>query len=297
MSKKKRSKQQWKKMMFPWLLLMPSLLLLLFVLGGPVIGTIFLSFTNWDGIQSPSFIGIDNFIKLIQDKVFYISLVNNLKWMAVFLTVPVLMALIVSLLISKVTKGKLFYRIVTFIPYVLSTVVTAKLWSLIYNPFSGINVLLKDWGLENLAQSWLGNPDIALFAVAFADLWHFWGFLVVIFLMGLQQLDHSIEEAALVEGASSWRIFWHVKLPQLRPSLILIYMLLIIWSFAAFDYVFVMTQGGPGNSTELLATYMYNLAIYNYQPGYASAVALTMGLFALLVIMGFRFVQKKGWDV
>ena len=297
MSKKKRSKQQWKKTMFPWLLLAPSLLLLLFVLGGPVVGTIFLSFTNWDGIQAPSFNGIDNFVRLIQDKVFYIALVNNLKWMAVFLTVPVIMALIVSLLISKVTRGKLFYRIVTFIPYVLSTVVTAKLWSLIYNPFSGINVLLKDWGLENLAQSWLGNPDIALFAVAFADLWHFWGFLVVIFLMGLQQLDHSIEEAAIVEGANSFRVFWHVKLPQLRPSLILIYMLLIIWSFAAFDYVFVMTQGGPGNSTELLATYMYNLSIYNYQPGYGSAVALTMGLFAFLVIMGFRFVQKKGWDV
>ncbi|WP_217587264.1 carbohydrate ABC transporter permease [Lentibacillus saliphilus] len=297
MSVAKHSKQHWKKSLFPWLLLAPSLLLLLFVVGGPIIGTIFLSFTDWDGIKAPSFVGLENFSRLIHDKTFYIALANNIKWMAIFLTIPVIMALIVALLISKIARGKLFYRTVTFIPYILSTVVTAKLWSLIYNPFSGVNTALEDWGLDFLAQSWIGDSAIALFSVAFADLWHFWGFLVVLFLMGMQQLDKSIEEAAVVEGAGRLRVFWHVTLPQLRPTLVLIYMLLIIWSFAAFDYVYIMTQGGPGKSTELLATYMYDLAIYNYQPGYASTVALTMGLFAGLVIIGFRFIQKKGWDV
>src|SRR5699024_1337469 len=129
-----QQKGRWRKRLFPWLLLAPSLILLLFVIGGPIIGTLFLALTDWDGIKTPSFIGIDNFTRLLQDKIFYAALWNNIKWMLIFLTVPVIMALVASMLISKVLRGKLFYRTVTFIPYILSTIVTAKLWSLIYNP-------------------------------------------------------------------------------------------------------------------------------------------------------------------
>ncbi|WHY74535.1 carbohydrate ABC transporter permease [Fictibacillus enclensis] len=292
-----KNKKPWKKTLLPWLMLTPALLLLLLVVGGPIAGTLLLSFTNWDGIGSADFIGLQNFVQLIQDKRFYAAMFNNAKWMVFFLTVPVFIGLGIALLVSKVKFGQTFYRVMVFLPYIIATVVTAKIWLGIYNPYVGINVLLKNWGLESLALSWLGDGKIALLAVAVADGWHFFGFLVVLFLIALQQLDKSLEEAAKVEGANKIQIFWHVTLPQLRPTLALVYMLLIIWSFAAFDYVFVMTQGGPGDASELLATYMYKLAIYGQQPGYASAVALTMGIFSLLVILGFGSLKKKGWDV
>lgn len=275
----------------------PALLILLFIVGIPLIGTALLSLTDWNGFSTANFIGLKNYYNLFSDKVFWSALINNLTWMLVFLTLPVLLAFAVSLWIRGINKGKLFYRVVSFLPYILSTIVTAKLWALIYNPFSGINVKFQEWGLDFLALSWLGDGSIALFAVAFADLWHFWGFLVVLLLGGMQQLDQSLEEAAQVEGASKFRILWHVILPQLRPTIVLIYMLLVIWSFAAFDYVFVMTSGGPGNATELLSTYMYDLAIYSQQPGYASAVAFVMGIFAIIVIAGFSVLRKRGWDV
>lgn len=293
----RRRKAKWQKALLPWLLLSPTIALLLLVVGGPIVGTIWLSFTNWNGIAPPEFVGVQNFVAMLQDQVFYKALWNNAKWMIFFLTVPVILGLSIALLISRVKRGKMFYRTVVFLPYIVATVVTAKIWLWIYNPFSGINVKLKEWGLEQFALSWLGDVKTALYAVAAADGWHFFGFLVVLFLVALQQLDKNLEEAAKVEGANRLQILWHVILPQIRPTIVLNYMLIIIWSFAAFDYVFVMTQGGPGNASELLATYMYKLAIYGQQPGYASAVALTMGVFSLLVIVGFGYLKKKGWDV
>jgi len=283
--------------LLPWLLLSPTLVLLTLVISGPLVGTLLLALTDWNGIHPPNFIGADNFVKLVHDPVFYKSLGNNIKWMLFFLIVPVIMGLFVALWVSRVGRGQMLYRSLLFMPYIVSTVVTAKIWLGLYNPYFGINTVLEKWGLGFLARSWLGDTSIALYAVAVADTWHFWGFLVVLFLMALHQLNRSLEEAAIVDGANKIRIFWHIVLPQLRPTIVLVYMLLIIWSFAAFDYVFVMTQGGPGNATELIATYMYKLAIYNQEPGYASAIALTMGIFSLIVILGFGFIKKKGWDV
>ncbi|NGP45701.1 sugar ABC transporter permease [Bacillaceae bacterium SIJ1] len=292
-----KEKQKWSRQLLPWLLLSPTIVLMTLVVAGPIVGTIWLSFTDWNGIADPNFIGFENFLQLVQDQHFYAALVNNVKWMIFFLTVPVIVALAVALLISKVQAGKTFYRMMIFIPYIVATVVTAKIWLLMYNPYVGLNTILEEWGLNFLALSWLGDERVALIAVALADGWHFYGFLVVLLMIALQQLDKSLEEAARVEGANKLQIFFHVTLPQLRPTLVMIYMLLIIWSFAAFDYVYVMTQGGPGNASELLATYMYDLAMYGQEPGYASTVALTMGLFSIVVITGFGILKKKGWDV
>lgn len=292
-----RKKSVWKSKLLPWMLLFPTLLLLSLVIIGPLLGVFVFSLTDWDGLRSPTFIGLGNYAALFHDEVFTAALLNNVKWILFFLTIPAIFSLLVALWISRITRGQMLYRSLIFIPYIVSTIVTAKIWLLIYNPFFGINVKLKEWGLDFLAKSWVGDAKIALFSVAMADAWHFWGFLVVLFLVALQQMDRSIEEAATVDGASKLRIFWHVTLPQLRPTLVMNYMLLIIWSFAAFDYVYVMTNGGPGRATELLATHMYKLSIYSQQSGYASAIAMTMGVFSLIVIMGFGFIKKKGWDV
>jgi raffinose/stachyose/melibiose transport system permease protein len=297
MMEKRKTSRKWYRIVYPWLLLTPSFLLLLLVISGPVAGTVWLSLTDWNGIAKPNFIGFANFAKLLSDKVYYASLLNTFKWMIVFLTVPILVSLLIAVWLSKIVKGQMLYRALIFIPYIISTVVTAKIWQWIYNPYVGINFILERWGLDSLALLWLGDQRTALYAVAFADGWHGLGFNIVLFLVALHQTDKSYEEAGKVEGASNFQIFWHIILPQLRPTITLIYMLTMIWSFAAFDYVYIMTQGGPGNASELIATYMYKMAIYNYQPGFASAVAMTMGLFSVIVIIGFGYLRKKGWDV
>ncbi|QGH36244.1 ABC transporter permease subunit [Gracilibacillus salitolerans] len=208
----------WKQRLLPWILLSPTILILSLVVGAPIIGTIALAFTDWNGIADPNFIGFDNFIRLFQDDIFYTALLKNFKWLVFFLTIPVFFGLIIAVFISRIQFGKTFYRMVIFLPYIIATVVTAKIWLWLYNPFVGINTFFEDVGLEQFALSWLGNSDIVLYAVALADGWHFVGFLVVLFLVGLQQTDQTLEEAAKVEGANQFRIFWHVVLPQLRPT-------------------------------------------------------------------------------
>ncbi len=291
------TKTRLRKTILPWICLSPALTLILFVLGFPIVVTLGLAFTNWDGIAPPEFSGLQNFRQLFQDRGFLRAFVNNFKWNAYYLTIPVIASLLVALVISRLKRGRQVVRTVVFLPYILSAVVTGKIWMWIYNPYIGINVKLEQWGWDFLALDWIANPNLTLFSVAVADSWQFFGFLVVIFLVGLQHNDKQLEEAAKVEGANSLQIFWHVILPQLRPTLMLVYMLLIVWSVATFRYVWVMTQGGPGHASELLATYMYKVALYEQRFGYACAVALTMGLMSLLIVVGFRYIRKKGWEI
>jgi raffinose/stachyose/melibiose transport system permease protein len=285
-----------KRKALPWLLVAPALILSIFVVGAPTIGTLAISLTDWDGFSKPAFIGIQNYKDLVHDANFYMALLNNFKWMIYFITIPIIFALIVAVSVSKVKKGQMFFRSTFFIPNVVSTIVTAKIWSLIYNPFYGINSILQKIGIQNLPM-YLGNTSIALFAVAFVDSWRYWGFLMVLFLTALQQTDKSLEEAAMIDGASRFRLFWNITLPQIRPTVMLMLMMTMIWSFGAFDYVFVMTGGGPGHSTELIATYMYKLALQNQQPGYASTIALAMALFSAAIMITFGILKKRGWEI
>lgn len=284
------------KSLIPWAFVAPALLLSAFVILAPVIGTLALSTTDWDGFSKLNFIGFENYKTLITDNVFWMSLINNFKWMAYFLTVPVICALIVAVVVSKTKVGQMFFRSAFFMPYVVSSIVTSKIWSLIYSPFNGVNSVLDAIGIKFMPD-YLGNQSLALFSVAFVDSWRFWGFLLVLFLTALQQTDKSLEEAATIDGASEIKAFWHVILPQIRPTITMMIMLIMIWSFGAFEYVFLMTGGGPGRSTELIGTYMYKLALQNQAPGYASTIALAMAIFSFVIMGVFSLLKKKGWEI
>mgnify|MGYP000867407552 CR=1 FL=1 len=292
----KKGRRHFRKKMLPWLFLAPVIILNVLVVTGPTIGTLILSLTDWDGIRPPRFIGLANYAGLVRDPNFYAALINNFKWLALFCTVPIAFGLIVAVVVSRIKRGQMLYRTVYFLPYIVSTVVSAEIWNLIYNPFFGIDTILSKWGMAH-PPMWLGDTHIALFSVALVDGWRYWGFLMVLFLAALHQTDKAQEEAATVEGAGKLQIFWHVILPQMRPTVMLILMLTMIWSFAAFDYVYVMTGGGPGNATELIATYMYKEAMQSQAPGYASTIALAMALFSFIIIAGFGILKKRGWDI
>ena len=278
-----------------WIMILPALILNILVMGGPIVGTLAISLTNWDGMRPPKFIGLANFQKLVGDSGFFWAVLNNIRWTVFFVTVPIIFALIMAGILSKIKRGQMVYRVLFFLPYIAMSVVIAKMWSLIFNPFSGIATVLEKIGIQ--APMFLGDPDIALYSVAFVDASRYWIFLMIMFLTAFFQLDKSLEEAATIDGANRVQRFLYVVIPQIRPTLVTIISLTFIWSFTAFDFVFLMTGGGPGNATELVSTYMYRLAMSSHQPGYASAISLVMVLFSAAYLLIMELLRKRGWEI
>lgn len=297
-SREKRlmSSTERRKERLAWCMILPAVVLNILIMGGPIIGTLGVAMTDWDGVRKANFIGLKNFIKLFGDSHFLWAAVNNLKWAVYFVTVPVIFALIVAGILRKIKKGQMVYRTIFFLPYIVTSVVVAKIWSLIYSPFYGISAWLYDIGIKNPPR-FLADPKIALFSVAFTDSWRYWAFLMVLFLTAFQQVDKSLEEAAMIDGANRVQVFLHVTIPQIRPTLVMILTLTTIWSVTAFDFVYLMTGGGPGSSTELVSTYMYRLATQNQQQGYASAISLVMILFSIIFMSVMGLLRKKGWEI
>lgn len=239
--KMRKPNRNLKKKALPWLLVSPALILSIFVVGAPTIGTLAISLTNWDGFNKSGFIGIQNYKDLLHDSNFYMALANNFKWMIYFMTIPIIFALIIAVSVSKVKKGQMFLRSGFFIPNVVSIIVTAKIWSLIYNPFFGINSLLEKLGIHNLPM-YLGNTSIALFSVAFVDSWRYWGFLMVLFLTALQQTDKSLEEAAMIDGCTEMQVFWKIMFPLAKPAFLTVDLLVVLWTWNEFFFANAFIQ-------------------------------------------------------
>ena len=152
-------------------------------------------------------------------------------------------------------------------------------------------------GIPGLDIAFLGNSSTALLTIAFVDNWHFWGFLVVLYLAAMHAVDPELYEAARIEGANRWHEFWHVTLPGIRPTLVFTLLMIMIWSFLVFDYIYLLTGGGPAHSSEVLATLTYSTAFYSLRVGYATAIALTMTLFSAIFIGMFVLLRRLGWEI
>lgn len=289
-----------RRYILPWLFLAPLLLLSLIVHLVPAVATVGASFTDWSGFGSANFVGLENFARILSDRVYLKALTNNLIWTAIFLTVPVAMGLFGAALLSPVKRFQMVYRIAFFIPYTLAAVISAQIWKGILHPIVGISPWLASLlGNDALRVNFLGNPQTALYTIAFVDNWHFWGFLVVLYLTAMQNIDPELYEAARIEGANRRQEFWFVTFPGIRPTFVFTIMMLIIWSFLVFDYIFVLTDplGGPAYSTEVLATFAYTKGFRNFDVGYATAVSMTMVLITLLVSIVFTNLRRRGWDI
>jgi raffinose/stachyose/melibiose transport system permease protein len=256
----------------------------------PTLRTIGLSFTNWNGLATKDFIGLANYAELFRDANFYGAFANNLQWMAIFLTVPILLALVVGYTLSMLKSGRMFFRTAFFLPYVISAAIAGKIFVVLYNPYFGINGLFHALGLDYLARDWLA-PANALVSVAIVDLWHWWGFLLVIFLSALQQIDPMLYESAKVEGANELQKLFYITIPSIRPTLVFIILVTMVWSISTFDYVWVMTRGSPGS--ELLSTLLYKNAYTKYRAGYAASIAAVQMAVSFLIFFLFGGLRKK----
>ena len=278
------------------LFLVPTMIINLVIVFIPAVLTAALAFCNWDGISTPSFAGLDNFRALADDRVFWSALGNNVIWTAVFLTVPVIMALAAASMLLIVRRGSNLFQIVYFLPVVIATAITARVWQgMIYSPVTGIFVILKKYGMP--VPNPLTQPPLSLFGVATVDLWHWWGFLCVIFFAALRQVPQEQIEAARLEGATYLQMMRYVLLPGIRPTITLMMIMTVIWSFLAFDFVYILTQGGPAFSSELLSTLAYRKAFYDLNVGQAAATAIVISIFGLIGTFFYVRVQTREGDL
>lgn len=288
-----------RNVIIPWIFIAPLLLIHIFVVAIPAAQGIYMSLTDWKGVgRDINFIGLENYRELFfEDEAFGKALGNNVIWMIFFLTVPFILALFVATMLSQIKRGGMVYRSIMFIPYVMASVVVASIWSNLLNPQRGVGAALADLGIQGFDIAYLGRTDTALMSIAFIDNWRFWGFLMILFLAAMQSIPPVLYDAAKIDGANRWQEFRHVTLPGIRPIVLFMFMMVAIWSFLVFDFIFLLTQGGPGGASEVIATLLYKNAFFRFEAGYGAAQGVVISIFAGFIIMIFVALKRRGWDI
>lgn len=260
----------------------------------PMVFSLVLAFMKWDGANEVTWVGLENFKKLLDDSTFHIALTNTFYY--VIGTVPLTMAasLGLALLLNQPLKGRNAFRTTFFFPYVASLVAIAVVWNMLFHPAMGpVNQLLVGMGVENPPR-WTASVDWAMPTVIMASIWKGMGYYMIIYLAALQGIPSYLYEAAEIDGANALQRFRYVTLPMLTPATFFVSILMIISSFKVFDLILVMTGGGPGRATNVLVIHTYNTAFKEFRFGYSSAIAMV--LFAIvLVITIVQFRTEKRW--
>lgn len=290
------------KKLTPWMFLAIPLLLYLIWVIGPALYTMYLSLAEWDGLSDPTFVGLENFrLLFFEDDVFMTSLLNNVKWLIIFLVIPVILGLSLAMILNKAIYGEKFFKAAIYSPMILSPAVIGLIWSWIYEPAGGLlNTTLSAVGMKSIVSAmlglsaganpgWLSDPNVVLYCIIAAAAWRHTGYVMILYLTGLKGIPADVIEAAKVDGATGWTLFWYILLPLLKPSTIIVIVVTIIESLRAFDMVNIMTQGGPFNSSNVLANFMYIEAFKNYRMGYGAAIAVVL----FIIMFGFIVVYLR----
>jgi raffinose/stachyose/melibiose transport system permease protein len=283
-------------MLPPWWFAVPALLVYAVVVLYPTgIGIVY-AFTDWTGIGDWSFVGFDNFTKLWDDSAARGSVVNTLLLTIAIVVVQNGIGLLLALGVHTHIKSRALLRVIFFAPAVVSPVMVAFLWKYVYNPKpgEGLNGVLGAIGLGSWRQDWLGDPDLALWSVAFMVVWQFAGYSMVIFLAGLESVPANLYEAAMIDGAGRWQRFRHVTWPLLAPAVTVNVMLSTIGGLKLFDQVYAATNGGPGYASETLSTVLYKQAFVFGNYGYSTAIALVLALFVSAIsLVQVQFLRGR----
>lgn len=266
-----------------YIFILPAIIFMLVFLIYPLCQSIFYSFFNWDGVNPAIFTGISNYLKMFKDSIFQISLKNSLIFMAINTAGTILMGLFLALCIDLKLKGWQAYRTMFFLPIMISTVITALLWTRILDPINGpLNIFLRLIKLDIIAKLWIGDSKLALYCIIAVSIWQFSGFPMVFFLTAMKNIPEELYDAAKIDGAGIISRFFYITLPLIRYVLAVIAILQLIWSFQIFDMVWAMTRGGPGNSSQVLGTYLYLVGMRYMKFGYASVIAAISLIISLI---------------
>ena len=265
-----------------YLFLAPFFLGLVFFIVGPVVAAFAISFTSWDLLSPPQWVGLDNYRELADDRLFWIALKNTLYFTGVSVPVTLILALGLAALMNRQIRGIEALRAIYFFPVTASIVAVSLLWAWMYTPdFGIINYLLSYLGIPKI--NWLVDPRMAMPSVIIMSIWRGLGFNIVVFLAGLQSIPRDLYEAAELDGASGWQQFRQLTIPLLTPTIFFATIMAIISSFQVFEQTYIMTQGGPGNATLTLVYQIFLNGFTYLRMGYASALSFV--LFAILFVI------------
>ncbi|WP_147918339.1 carbohydrate ABC transporter permease [Ruania zhangjianzhongii] len=289
--------RQRRRLALPFLALPCVLLGALFVF--PFVQSISMSMTDWFGtFQTTNWVGLQNYRDLIADDLFRSAVLNTLLYFGLSLVVLFPMALFIAWALLRTKRSRSFFQLAIFAPAVLSVSVAGVLWKFIYNPnFGIINTVLEAVGLEALTRPWLGDPSTAMLGIVIAVIWHGIATWIILILAGMDRIPTELNEAASLDGASNWQVYTRVTLPLLWPVLSTLLVLWFIQSMQTFAFIYVMTNGGPYGSTEVMATYMYRMAFEGRMFAYGSAMAIVMTIIVLVIsLIGSRMLRSDRFD-
>lgn len=270
----------------------PAFLLIGTFIGYPVIESIILSFYKWDGIGLKKFVGARNYQRILVDEDIWVAIYANVQFTALTVIGTVLIGFLLAFAIERRVKGWSLFKVIYFLPVMMSMTVVGMLWGNLLDPVFGVvNVTLKFLGISN-PPSWLGDGDLALTTVGIITVWQFAGFPMILLLAEMENISPEIHEAATLDGVNVWQRAIYVTLPMLKQVLAIVILLQIIFSFKVFDIIWAMTQGGPGNSTSVLGVYLYRSAFDFTWFGYASTIAVIMTMLIFTVSSFYKRILR-----
>lgn len=279
----------------PYLFILPMLIGLLVFRLLPIGASFGISFTSWNVFSPPRWIGLENYRTLLASPIFWEVARNTVVFAAVFVPLVMGLGLSLALLVNQKLRGSTFFRGVFFMPYITSIVAVALAWKwILATRFGLLNNALIDWFGVRSPPSWLGDPSLALFAVAFVLAWQSAGFQMLLFLAGLQNIDESLKEAATIDGATKFQVFRHITLPLLSPITFFVLVISLIASSQTFEVTYALTGGGPQRASTTLAFYIYQNAFVHFQMGFASALSYMLLLFVGTLTL-VNFFARRRW--
>lgn len=261
----------------------------------PIGMSVFYGMTDWRGIGAYQMVGLDNFIQvLMHDKVFWLSLWNAVLLVLTTVLIQHPIAILLAILLTHLGRWEKLYRVLFFIPAVISIVVTSKLWSAIYHPNFGLmNKVLEGIGLANLKQEWLGDPSIAIWSLIVTIMWQGFGYALLLYYAGLQGIPNDLYEAAKLDGANNVQLYGKIIIPLLAPMVRVAVVLAVITCLKQMETVYLMTNGGPGESTQFLGNYVYKAAFSSSLYGYGNAISVLFVIFCLILTVILNKLLKK----
>jgi multiple sugar transport system permease protein len=283
------------RLLVPYIFISPNIIVFAAFMLFPILFAFYMSFHEWSLIGVPQFNGLDNYVRMVHDELFWQSLGHTVVFTAGTVPTSIALGLAAAMLLNRELPARGLLRSVIFLPVIVSGVVTALVAAWIFNDNYGvINSLLKAAGLEPIP--WLSSPTWAMPSIIITTLWIRIGFCMVVYLAGLQGIPSEYYDAAQVDGASGWRQFRHITWPLLAPTTFLLLVINVIFSFHVFDLIYVMTGGGPGFSTTVLVQYIYESAFASREMGYASAMGIVLYLLIVVLTVFQWRVSRQGGE-
>lgn len=274
-----------------YLYILPMMVLSFAVVYYCILDTVFVSFTNWDGMTAVyDFVGFKNYSRMLHDKVFWLSVKNNLIFFFGTVFIQALIGFLLAVLLKKKLPGSNMFKAIYFMPIAMATSIITAIFKIIMDPTNGaLNQFLRAIHLDGLALNWLGDPKIALYSVILVNIFQWMGFSMITYYAGLMSLPEDVYEAAKIDGAGFWRTTFSVTLPMLKGTTNVLLILGIVGSLKTFDIVKLLTAGGPGRSTTVMNTYLYEKAFNDFNAGGAASI----GVAILIIAMLMAFLQIK----